>query len=245
MLKIRTRLASLLIGPLLGLLAAMPSAQAQSEAGFAAHIGATPIQLPLPYGFSEPTGGAPALRNLGETMTPATNRLLAMFVADTDMVRVKAGQQPSMERYFMVQTFRPAEESTLSPSDFGEVQVMLRQQYGELFKNVTGSVQGELDNAARKLGKDLGAQDLKLKVGEVTPQEIFHDVPGQISLLALTVYQIQVADKTIEAPMVLGMSTLNLKGKLVYFYAYSRYRNAADLEWVKAQTREWLRRTGG
>lgn len=244
MLRIKARLAGLWVGSLVGLMVVAAGAQAQIQEDFPTQIGTTPLQLPLPQGFSEPSVGAPGFRNLGETMTPATNRLLAVFIADTDIVRVKASQQPTMDRYFMVQTFRQTEGVTASPAEFAQLQEMLRKQYVEISKQVLPTVQGELDRAAAQLSKESGAPGVKLKVGEIKPQEVFHDVPGQISLLALTAYRVEVAGKAQEIPMALGVTTLALKGKMLYFYAYSRYRDATDLAWIKTQTLDWLRRAG-
>ncbi len=203
-------------------------------------IDRTLVQLPVPAGFADPTRVLPQMRQLGERMTPATNRLLAIFMAQTDIDSSLAGQQPAMSRYFMAQTLRQTETSQISEGEFGQVKTMLRQQYQSLLKQIGPKVQGELDRAAREIGQDAGQESLSLKTGELKGLEVFDERAGSISLLAATQYQVQVGDRVNEVPMAMGITTAVIKGKLVYFYAYSVYRGAADLEWVRSVTRDWL-----
>ena len=216
-------------------------AQPQVQWGtVSAPIDRTLVQLPIPAGFADPTRALPQMRQLGERMTPATNRLLAIFMAQADIDSAVAGQPPAMSRYFMAQTLRQTESSQISEGEFGQVKTMLRQQYQSLLKQIGPKVQSELDRAAREIGRDAGQESLSLKTGELKGLEVFDERAGSISLLAATQYQVQVGDRVDEVPMAMGITTAVIKGKLVYFYAYSIYRGAADLEWVRSVTRDWL-----
>ena len=220
-------------------------AQAQAQAQAPVHTVPTPIertlvQLPVPAGFADPSRALPQMRQLGERMTPATNRLLAIFMSQADLDSALAGVQPAMARYFMAQTLRQTESSQLSASDFDQVKTLLRQQYQSLLSELGPKVQGELDRAAREFGRDAGQDTLVLKAGELKGLEVFDERAGSISLLAATQYRVQVGERSEEIPMAMGITTAVIKGKLVYFYAYSVYRSAADLDWVRSVTLDWL-----
>ena len=200
----------------------------------------TLLQLPVPAGFADPSRALPQMRQLGERMTPASNRLLAIFMSQADIDSALAGVQPAMARYFMAQTLRQTESSQISTSEFDQVKTLLRQQYQTLLNEMGPKVQGELDRAAREIGRDAGQDTLVLKAGELKGLEVFDERAGSISLLAATRYKVQVGERSEEIPMAMGITTAVIKGKLVYFYAYSVFRSSADLEWVRSVTREWL-----
>jgi hypothetical protein len=108
-------------------------------------IGRALVDLPVPPGFVEPSRSVPPLRMLGERMTPPTNRLLALFIAENDERDAREGRQPGMARCCMAQALRQTEEQSLGGDDFGAVKNMLRQQYQQLLGGVTGTAQGHLD----------------------------------------------------------------------------------------------------
>jgi hypothetical protein len=45
---------------------------------------------------------------------------------------------------------------------------------------------------------------------------------------------------TREVPLVVAMTTLTVRGKLLYFYAYSVYDGPDDVAWARTATAEWL-----
>jgi hypothetical protein len=222
-------------------LAACGSAAAQAL--YPAPIGRALVDLPVPPGFVEPSRSVPPLRTLGERMTPPSSRLLALFIGESDERDAREGRQPTMARYFMAQTLRQTEEQVLGSADFGVVKNMLRQQYQQLLTSVTGAAQGHLDNAMREIGRDAGQEVPSLKIGEMRGLDVFDEREGSISLLAMTKLALQQpGGQVVEMPLAMSITTARVKDKLLYFYAYSQYRSAADLDWLRATTREWLPR---
>jgi hypothetical protein len=219
------------------------SAQAADEP-FTASVGLTLLKLPQPDGFVEPSRNVPQFRQLGERMTPPTNRLLAIFVAKADETAARSGVPPAMQRYFMVQTFRQSEQGTVTQAEFEPVKAMLRQQYQRMLDQSSALVQGQLDKAAREMGRDAGVPDLQMKVGEMKGLEVIDERELSISLLALTKYAVQVGERTEEIPMAMTITTGITRGKVVYFYAYARYSGADDLQWLRTVTRQWVQQAG-
>ena len=234
------RLLSLLTLAAPLLLLAVPGRAA--EANVHANIGLTLIELPVPAGYAEASRVLPQMRQLGERMTPRTNRLLAICLSTEDVALARAGQPPAMARYFMAQTLRQAESVAIPEAEFGHIKSLLREQYKRLLSSVgaSASVQAQLDGVVRDFGRDAGVEALSLKIGELKGLEVFDESAASISLLAATRFMVQDGERTQEVPMAMGITTATLKGKLVYFYAYSVYRSADDLEWVRSVTRQWL-----
>jgi hypothetical protein len=222
---------------LLAGLVAVGSAMAQTVP---VRVGPTDLALPVPAGYEEPSARVPRLRQLGETMTPAGNRLLAIFVATPDVDLAAAGRAPAMRRYFMAQTLRAGERDTLTAKGFDEVKGILRQQYKQLLAQVEPQIAQHMADASRKVGGEAGRPELKIRVGEILPLEVFDERAGSISLAALGKVTVDTEAVKREIPMAMALTTASVRGKVVYFYAYSVYDTADDLDWTRRVTRDWL-----
>ena len=73
-----------------------------------------------------------------------------------------------------------------------------------------------------------------LQVSEVIDEEIF------VALVAKTFVKVMVSGEAREVPMVLGLTTTMIEGKIVYFFSYSRLDSDEDLNWTKTKNLEWL-----
>ena len=93
-----------------------------------AKVGEMALSVPTPQGFIESSAVSRELWNLGERMTPPTNRLLAYFLSDSDIESVRSGGGASMRRYFVVQTVRSMESQQTSIADFAQVKDELRRR---------------------------------------------------------------------------------------------------------------------
>ena len=238
-----SRLPTLLMAALLALQGLLPLAAHAAEPGVPAPIGMKLLDLPVPDGYVEVLRELPQLRAIGERVTPPGNRLLALFMAQDDLARARAGQPPRMQRYFMVQTLHQAEAGMVSEDEFAQLRSALRQQFQSLLSQASAPAQAQLDAATRELGRDLGREGpeaLSLKLGTMQGLDVFDEAPASISLLAATKVQVQTEGRTDEVPMAMAITTAVFKGELLYFYAYAVYRDAADLDWLRGVTRDRL-----
>jgi hypothetical protein len=206
----------------------------------AVYVGDTRLALPVPAGFVEPSIVAPGFRTMGEQMTARTNRLLALFVAEDDLRAATERRAPEMRRYFMVQTLRAAEGQRIGAADFAQAKTLLREQYQQMLTALRPTIQGQIDQASQRFGEHVGLDRFALKLGELRALEVFDEQTQSISLLAMSLLSVSAGGKTVEVPVAMGTTTLVVKDKLVYFFAYARYESDADLEWLRQATREWL-----
>lgn len=209
-----------------------------------AKIGSVPISLPIPRTFIEPSAGVPEVRALGETITPPTNRLLTILVPGRYETQIRSGNIPELDRYFLVQTPRKNEASSWTTADFSKLKIILRGQHQQILNRATPQIQRLIDSTLqdKSLAHDPSVTDLR--VGEISVQEIFDEKSNSISLLALTKYTVRSGDKIQEQPMAMAYTTLLIKGKIVFLYAYSYLRSPADIDWVRTQTKIWLSQVG-
>lgn len=223
---------------------AAPAAEPGDESGglWPANVGAARLMLPVPAGHVEATLVAPGLRQVAERFLPASNRLLAYFVSEAEIRTLSAEPESGLNRYFMVQTLRSLEGRDLSADDFAEGRRFIRAEYTRLLPRAVASIQPHVDSVVRDLREtqapDLGA----VRIGELSGLELFLDDEHAVGLLALTKVSVQAKGRTVDKPMVVASVTARVGRRLVYFYAYSAYRDGDDLEWARRQSREWLAR---
>lgn len=205
-----------------------------------ANIGKEEILLPTIENYSDPSVLLPQMKTLGETMTPASNRLLAILINDDNIADGISGKAPKLERYFMIQTLRSHENDTLTPEIFAEILGMIKNNYQSIFAKASGKIQNELDIASKKFGAQAGGKEMSLKMGELKLIEIFDEKIDSISALAMTKMSVAFEGTTKEIPVALSISTNKIKGKVVYFAAYSIYKDEQDFAWIKQKTSDWV-----
>lgn len=211
-------------------------------AGLVSQIATISVFIPNPSGFADPSATAPALQALGEKTTLSANRLLAMFVTESDIKKSRSGEWQNLQRHFLVQTPRRDETKTYTASDFTKFKSMAKKQYADVAKKAQITYQSDMDSTSMAVAKSNRMPDLSIKIGETRVQEIFDERPESLSMLIFTKYAINNGGKTEELPMAIGLTTLIIKGKMVFFYAYSKYKSLEDFDWVKTQTKSWLSR---
>ncbi|MFZ6798769.1 hypothetical protein [Undibacterium sp. Di24W] len=204
-----------------------------------AKIGAKAIAIPVPKDFSDPSLMFPKLRQLGEAMTPPSNRLLAFFISDDDAKAMLAQAEPQLHRYFLVQTLRAKEDSTMSAQVFAGVRDQLKNQYKKILDDNAARMQSEMNKAVERLDQNGQVKNISMKLGELQVREVIDD-ERFVALIAKTLVQVMVSGEAKEIPMVLGLTTTMIEGKIVYFFSYSRFDSDEDMNWIKTKNLEWL-----
>lgn len=207
-----------------------------------ASIGGKKILIPAPKEFSDPSLTFPKVSQFGEAMTASTNRLLALFISDDDVKAMLAQTPPQLQRYFMVQTLRVAENAAMSTQDFSGIKNQLKNQYKKVIADNAAKMQLEIDRAVDRLNSDSKAiqeKKMSLKMGELKIVDVIDDEKF-VTLIAKILVQAEVSGEVKEIPMVLGLATTMVKGKIIYFACYNRFESDADISWIKTQSLEWM-----
>jgi len=210
------------------------------EKNVEAKIGKSSISIPVPKGFADSSAMFPSVFQFGETMTAKSNRLLGFFISDDDVKTLLSQSRPELHRYFMVQTLRAMEDSQMSSEEFSDVREKLKTQYKKIFRDNHAMLQAEIDRAVSQVGK-VGdtKQNLSLKLGELSVVDVMSEEKF-VTLIAKTLVKVAVNGEIKEIPMALGVGTTMAKGKLVYFFCYTRFHSDDDLNWIKTQNQEWM-----
>lgn len=91
---------------------------------FAVPVGETRIGIDVPPGFADTSfTGSPRLRQLAESQTSPSNRLLVFAISDGDLRRFMNGDTPEFRRYLIVVTPRALEHEHMSAEAFRKLLV--------------------------------------------------------------------------------------------------------------------------
>jgi hypothetical protein len=208
-----------------------------SAADMTLDVGGTAIRMPVPAGFHD-TSRFPGMHKLAERLTPPGNRVLAIFVDETDAALLAKGATPEMRRYMLVQTEQRFEKGRISSAQFSKVADTVRQKHATLLEAAKGKMESVFTDASGKLSKDAGAA-IDLKLVEQVPKGIFVDKPDMIGMANLMSYQVSIAGKPTQRLAAGGTTIVRASDKLLFTYVYGEHRDAKDLEWVTMTSSQW------
>lgn len=205
--------------PILSLLAALSLNCA--AAPFAVHLGETRMVLDAPPGFADTLDlASPRLRELAESLTSASNRILLFALTDADLRLFSRGDAPALHRYLLLATPRALQRDSVGLSQFRDFAA----------------------EAARALGEAAQPEDLKAflaaqAVGRPILLRVLRREPLAVSLLMGS----RLPPRYGDTPQYLLFTTtqLLLRGKVLTVAVYSGYDDAADAAWLLDMTQRW------
>jgi hypothetical protein len=177
--------------------------------------------LDAPPGFADTLDlASPRLRELAESLTSASNRILLFALTDADLRLFSQGDAPALHRYLLLATPRALERDSVGLSRFRDFTA----------------------EAARALGDAAQPEDLKgflgaQAVGRPTLLRVLRREPLAVSLLMGS----RLPPRYGDTPQVLLFTTtqLLLLGKVLTVSVYSGYNDAADAAWLLDITQRW------
>lgn len=192
-----------------------------AAAPFAVRLGAERIVLDAPPGFADTLDlASPRLQELAESLTPASNRILLFALTDADLRRFSSGDTPELLRYLLVATPRALERDSVGLSRFRSFAA----------------------DAVRGLGDPVEPADLRAfldarPIGQPNLVRELRRTPLLVSVLVATRLPPRVET---EPQYLLHTTTLMLlRGKALSISVYTRYRDAADADWLRDATLRW------
>ena len=197
-------------------------------------VGGSKVKLPAPEGFIEVSTLHPASRQKAETLTPPSNRLLAVYMDQADFEAVNHGQSASWSRYMMVQTDRQSEGFTISLSDFDQVRQVLTNQQDVLLEHVKEQVNGYFDSI--QTGDDPRS---KIELGNLLPLGVFADNHRRHASESLSKFR-RTDQKLDEGYLVAGATNvLHVGNRIIFAYVYTTYESEDDRQWIRQVSDQW------
>ncbi len=134
-------------------------------------IGSELLQIPTPRGFVETSRRSQELWNLALALTAGDARIVAHFVAETDLRAFEAGKTVQFSPFMLIQTPRRAESIVVSQAQFDKLRVGTVDLQRNLTEKLTPRIAAELDKVSKAVSS-ARATDIKVRVGEVVPVSV-------------------------------------------------------------------------
>jgi hypothetical protein len=185
-----------------------------------ARIGAASLNLPAPTGYCDLTEQQPSdarmIKVVGDLLA-GRNELLAMSADCRQLQNWRAGTQPLLDDYAQYQTLIAAKDANLSRAD--TVKRSCAQIRAEGEKMVAGGTQ-EVNKRLEAVLKDIKINESRL-VGVLA-----EDADACYFALLQKMKTEAGAEKT----QVIMTAVTIIKGKILYYYLYSPYKDAGTVD---------------
>jgi len=193
-----------------------------AAAPFAVRLGEERVVLDAPPGFADTLDlASPRLRELAESLTSASNRILLFALTDGDLRSFTTGDSPDLLRYLLIATPRAHERESLSLGQFSSYSAGLLRAFGDAAD--PAELTALLD--ARPVGQPSVLRELRR-------------TPLLVTMLLAT----RLPPRTPREPqyMLYTHTLMLLRGKVLAVSVYARYRGPADTAWLIESTQRWI-----
>jgi len=192
-----------------------------AAAPFAVRLGSERMVLDAPPGFADTLDlASPRLRELAESLTSASNRILLFALTDADLRLFSQGDTPALQRYLLLATPRALERDSVGLSQF-------RDFSAESVRSLGAAAQPadllEFLNS-QPIGRTILLRELRRE-------------PLAVSQLVGT----RLPPRYGDTPLYLLFTTtqLLLRGKVLSVSVYTGFSSAADAAWLLDMTQRW------
>jgi hypothetical protein len=200
-------------------------------------VGGQVVQVPAPAGFVEASHLA-RVREMAEATTPQSNRLVAVFIGETDAELLRNGQGSSLGRYMFVQVARKSEMGTVSRAEFDEVKAVVKEQQADILQRARSTMGDLVDQVAESVSKQAEGP-VDIDIGEPVPLGVIAEGDRFIAMGTLAKYQLAAAGRTIEYAVATGHNIVSTADKLLFVYVFALYRDQGDIQWMRDTSLAW------
>jgi hypothetical protein len=171
------------------------------------------------------------------------NRLLAAFLPNSAAKIADGGAPHDADEWAIAFALGPNEAQVVTSGTFQRQFVPAIEQAYEkaladpaMRKKLDSTVDQGVDQAKRDYGVE---GELSLKMGVMSPLGIYAKNAHYVVYGAGTKIQIAVNGENLEIPLVMILSTINVKDRLLGAAVYRKLRSRADIDVAKAKAIEW------
>jgi hypothetical protein len=219
------------------LLFALPALNAQSNQGPTAQsplsqtytIGNVPIMIPSPS--QDLTEVGPDSRMILEVLVPDINRLVAAYTPPSADQSLKKKGPRALSEYALVEVLRQAESTDVPPADFKGLVDAVARQMGTLVATSRAAQETEVNRKLKGLNLDTDAlsTDKPLHLGCLFSEP---DAYGYGLVMP-------VSANGTSTTMVMGMSIVRTRNRVLFTYIYAAYKDQNTLKWIHTTTEDW------
>lgn len=201
-------------------------------------LGNRVILIPDPEGFEEGTSQFEAFKARLEATEAQQNDMLLAHLPVSDCELFRRGLNPTYNHYTKVSVLRAGREMAVSSALMRELVDDFRRNVGT-FLDPNGAAMKELE---QKVGQGLSRLDSnETKIDFSKPQMLgeFDKRPDVNSFLLLITVTVNTNGTEQTVPVLATTNIVRVKERILFVYAFMKYRANADMETIKAFTTKW------
>jgi hypothetical protein len=201
-------------------------------------LGDAVIVIPDPEGFEEATSQFPKYKERIETTEAPINDVLLAHLPVSDCELLRKGSNPTYNLYTKISVLKAAREVAISREIMASGVDGFRKNVGT-YLDPNGP---ELKRLQKHIEQGLSRVDAtETTIDFSKPQQLGEfnigaDVHSFLMLMTLTV---AANGKQATVPMLSTTTFLRAKERVVFVYAFMKYRSNADLDTIKQFTTKW------
>jgi len=230
------------IGLALCLLTTLNPAASGADGPMSFPIGDTLVAVPELEGFIDACSNDKDLSSLVSSMIPASKEMITCFLTPIDYKAFKSTGGGRISTFFILQIMTATRDGGVSQEQFDAFVSSLEVQFGDQFEAFWESHKAELDaslDRARAAAGELVGREVKLELGQHAPIETIRASARLFLTVWLSRTRGQVAGKEVDSSQVQTSAALLVRGRVLVLFGNRRYEDGADVETLKALTRDW------
>ena len=201
-------------------------------------LGNQSILIPVPDGFEEATSQFDSFKQrMATTEAPQNDMLFAhMPVSDCDLMR--QGSAPTYDFYTKVSVLRIAREMAVTREMLASAAEGYRKNAGKLL-DPNGP---EMQRMNKRLSQGISELDSRETTIDLSkPQQLgeFDTRPDIASFLTMITVTTTVGSAQATIPMLSTTTFIRVKQRIIFVYAFRKYRSPDDMEAIKQFARKW------
>jgi hypothetical protein len=200
-------------------------------------VGNVNIDIPDLAGFTAIGSEPNEIIEISRGLCPSTYRLLSVFLTKEDAEKFMLDRSGNYDRYLVLQSLKEFEKDWISEDRFKEIRILIRNTLDSQLKDQSEFLKKTGENLTKTLNKAV-----EIKVGEIMPLGIDFESADSISYSQLAKTELISGERKIETDNAGSITTVLVKGKVIYLFVYSRYRTDEDIEWVRKTAEEYTKK---
>ena len=198
-------------------------------------LGDKVIVIPTPEGYEEASTQFKQIKDRFTVTETPENDMLLVHLPLTDCELLRQGSTATFSQYTKISVLRAARTLTVTRAMMAEAVDGLRKS-APAFLDPNGP---ELKKMERHVSRGLSqadANDTKINFGKPVMLGEFNVKPDVFSMLLLVTVKGTTGGVEITMPMLLSVSYVRVKERLIFVYAYRKFESKVDVDPLKLFT---------
>ena len=212
--------------------------EAKASALSSVQLGDKLIVIPAPQGYEEASSQFPKVKERFSLTEAPENDMLFVHMPSSDCELLRNSSKPSFNQYTKISVVRAARTLTVTRPMMAAAVDGLRQT-AATFLDPDSPRMKELERHVERGLSQADAKETKIDFGQPVMLGEFNVKPDVFSMLVLTTIKGSVGGVETTTPMLLSISYVRVKERLIFVYGYRRFNSKIDVEPMKLFTEKW------